>query len=705
MRLERDTLTRQAGMPVLLVRTGMPVFLVVAVLLGALWAIGVGVSPAAAKPPGDNAAGRVSIDLAIQKVYPALVRIYVVAEEPGGGRMQRMRASGSGAIVSSNGYVVTNHHVAGNAIRMTCTLANGDEVEATRVGTDPLADIAVLKLKLETRKHTDTPLAVAAWGDSNRLRVGDVVLAMGCPMAVSQSVTQGIVSNTQMILPRSMEGHFRLDGEDVGTIVRWIGHDAVIFGGNSGGPLVNLQGEIVGINELGLGSLGGAIPSNLAREVVRQLIECGRVERSWIGMEFQHRLKSDKSVTGVQVAGIVEGSPAARAGIKAGDLVTRIGGREVDAELPEHMPLVNQLVFAMPVGKTVDMVYRRDGKEHVAKLTTEQLQRAQGDPLELKEWGIAVRDITRMMALERHRKSAKGALVDSLRGGGGAVTAKLPLQSEDVILKVEGKDIADVAALKRITAELTEGKDELVPVLVQFERDTKQMLTVVKIGKEESKNRPAQASKPWSAMSTQVLTADLAESLDMADQCGVRVTEIFKRQAAEKAGVKVGDIILAVNGRKVKASQPGDSDVFDEMVRRLSVGGKAALRIVRDGKPLDLQMALESPPVSDDDLKKLTDTDFEFGARELSYHDRVDRQIPEDLQGVLLQKVETGGWASLGGLHANDFLMSVDGKPTPTIDALKAILERVKKDKPRRVVFFVQRGIHTLFCEIEPDYR
>ena len=122
------------------------------------------------------------------------------------------------------------------------------------------------------------------------------------------------------------------------------------------------------------------------------------------------------------------------------------------------------------------------------------------------------------MALERHRKSTAGVLVDSIRGGGGAATAKLPLQSDDVILQVDGQAVDNVAALKKLTAKLVEGKTERVPVLVQFERDTKQLLTVVKIGQEENKNRPASAAKPWSSLATQVLTSDLAESLDMAGQ-------------------------------------------------------------------------------------------------------------------------------------------------------------------------------------------
>lgn len=285
------------------------------------------------------------------------------------------------------------------------------------------------------------------------------------------------------------------------------------------------------------------------------------------------------------------------------------------------------------------------------------------------------------------------------------MTAKLPLQPEDVILKVDGQPVADVAALICITAQLLEGKTERRPVLVQFERETKQLLTVVKIGPEEDRNRPATAAKPWSSLATQVLTSDLADSLGMAGQHGVRVTEVFKGQAADKAGVKLGDIILAVNGKKVEASQVGDREVFDTLIRRLSIGGKATLKIMRDGKPVEVDMALEAPPLSEENVKRLTDTDFEFTARELSYTDRVNQQIPEGLQGILLQKVETGGWASLGGLRGEDFVMSVDGKPTPTIAELKAVLDQIRSDKPRRIVFLVRRGIHTRFCEIEPDYR
>lgn len=218
------------------------------------------------------------IDQAVARVYPALVRIDVVSVEGEAGRMRKGAGAGSGAIISPEGYIVTNHHVAGRAVQIRCRLSDGREVPARLVGTDALADVAVIQLDRSAWSDQSPPLAVAQFGDSDQLRVGDTVLAMGSPMAVSQSVTKGIVSNTQMIMPDLMWfATFSLDGENVGSLVRWIGHDAVIYGGNSGGPLVDLRGQIVGINEIGLGSLGGAIPSNLARDVAWQLIRTGAV--------------------------------------------------------------------------------------------------------------------------------------------------------------------------------------------------------------------------------------------------------------------------------------------------------------------------------------------------------------------------------------------------------------------------------------------
>lgn len=172
-------------------------------------------------------ADRAAIDRAIAAVYPSLVRISVVAIEHDEGREIKVEGSGSGTIITPDGYVVTNHHVAGRTRRIVCTLPNREEVPADLVGTDPLSDIAVLKL----RPATPRTFPAAAFGRSSALTRGEPVLAMGSPLSVSQSVTLGVISNTELIMPRMFQTGVAIDGENVGTIVRWLGHDAAIFPG------------------------------------------------------------------------------------------------------------------------------------------------------------------------------------------------------------------------------------------------------------------------------------------------------------------------------------------------------------------------------------------------------------------------------------------------------------------------------------------
>jgi len=196
-----------------------------------------------------------------------------------------------------------------------------------------LADLAIIKLDLTTRREPTAPVPSAKFGDSSKLKVGDVVLAMGSPGGLSQSVTRGIVANTEMIAPRMMGGGFVLDGENVGELVRWIGHDAIIYPGNSGGPLVNLAGEIVGVNEVGIASLGGAIPSNLAQHVAADLIKNGSVARSWIGV-----LSSETLFSGWSFASAVFAISRLGAASVAGAGAWAGGGGAAPASLPWPLP-------------------------------------------------------------------------------------------------------------------------------------------------------------------------------------------------------------------------------------------------------------------------------------------------------------------------------------------------------------------------------
>ncbi len=640
---------------------------------------------------------------ALEKVFPALVQISVVSTSPSSGRMEKTQGAGSGAIISKDGHVITNHHVSRRGIRFICRLPDGEEVNATLVGTDPLSDISVLKLDTDFFKENDRPIPIAEFGDSDAISVGDTVYAMGSPAALSQSVTRGIVSNKALIMS-SFIGTMRLDGENVGSLVRWIAHDARIFGGNSGGPLVDVNGKIIGINEIGVAGLGGAIPSNLARSVAEQIIEKGYVDRSWLGIDAQPLLRDMRHLRGILVGGTIAGSPAESAGILPGDVITKYDGSPVEGRIAEDIPQFNAMVMSTPINSTVELEILRDGETITIEAETVPRSAARGDDFEILTWGMTVRNLTKLAALEMKRPDTDGVLVVTMRPGGPTQEARPRLEGNDVILTVAGQPVRNIADLNRISEDSIGDSDERVPVIVEIARAGENVMTVVRIGIEPDAKPPAQARRPWLPIVSQVLTRQLAEALKI-DSGGVRITQLYPERSAETAGMQVGDILIKIDGEPIRAFEPEDSEVLNHMIRQYRVGTEVEIELIRSGEKISKMVELEERERSREHLDSHDNEHLEFAVREISMEDRVARQIPLDVEGLLVSQVSRAGWAALAGLQANDILISVDGVKVDEVDKLEELLDRVVENQADRVVLFVRRGIRTIYLQIEPRWE
>ncbi len=649
----------------------------------------------------DSQSLRAAVDSSVAIVKPALVRVHVVSTSYRNGREEKYQSTGSGVIITPEGHVITNHHVAGHATRLVCTLSTREEIDAELIGTDAMTDIAIIKLNPPDGRTFPT----APFGDSDAARVGDNVLAMGSPLSLSQSVTLGIVSNTETVLTRRLGFRsFRQDGEDIGALVKWIAHDAVIYPGNSGGPLVNMSGEIIGINEISVG-LGGAIPGNLAKEVAESLIERGSVLRSWIGITIQPLLKHGDRERGILVSGAIEGSPADEAGLESGDILVSLNGVDTTVRFEEQLPAFNRLVAELPIGSKVEAVVLREGREQTITITTTERKKRRPQQREFKKWGITARDISFMMSKEMKRDDQDGVAVTSVRPGGAAGDAKPNIRRGDVIVAVGGRQIGGIEDLVTATRELTEGADAPVSTLTTFERREESYVTVVDVGISELNDPGLEVKKAWLPVDTQVITRDIAKLLDDTSLTGFRITQVYAESTAEEAGLQIGDYITAVDGEKLTASAPEHYEELPTLIRSYRAGSEVELNVLRNGEQMKIAVELVRAPKLDREMRKYRDELFEYMARNITFFDKARENWEQEERGVLVSEVVSGGWAALGMLQVGDLIKEIGGEPVADVDGLRELMERVAEEQPPSVVIKVVRGIYTVFVELEPKWE
>jgi serine protease Do len=390
----------------------------------------------------------------------------------GDGVPRRQKGTGSGVVISTDGYILTNNHVAGDADQINVKLADGREFKARLIGKDTETDLAVVKIDAQN-------LPFARLGNSDALEQGEWVIALGSPFGLQQTMTAGIVSATGRDL-----------GVQGGQYTNFIQTDASINPGNSGGPLVNMQGEVVGINTLIFSQtgtsagVGFAIPSNLARKVYAQLIKSGKVTRGYLGVYLQPvspslaRTVGYNGTEGAVVGDLTDDSPAARSGLRSGDVIVEFDGRPVKS--PKQL---TEIVADTPVGKTSEVKYVRDGHVETTSIRLGERPSKPGDQdqpengadpeQDAGKLGASVSNVTGELARQMKLKMPGGVMIQNVQPDSPA--AEAGLRRGDVIHRVNRTPInnrqeflralASVKGEKEITFQVErEGQLQFVPV-------------------------------------------------------------------------------------------------------------------------------------------------------------------------------------------------------------------------------------------------
>ncbi|MEN8136134.1 MAG: DegQ family serine endoprotease [Thermodesulfobacteriota bacterium] len=383
-------------------------------------------------------------------------------------RPQKAQSLGSGVIISADGYIVTNNHVVEGAeeIKVRCT--NHEEYDAKIIGRDPKTDVALIKI--EPRNG----LTYIKFGDSDKIRVGEWVVAIGNPFGFENTVTAGIVS-----------GKGRSIGS--GPYENFIQTDASINLGNSGGPLFDLDGDLIGINSVifsrsgGNIGLGFAIPVNMVKNVVDQLKEHGTVTRGWLGVMIQHvtadladKFGLDLPI-GALVGEVMEDSPAEKAGIKQGDVIIEFMGREITA-----MATLPSFVALTPVDTVAELTIIRKGKKKklkvtIGKLDEEQVYASSSESENInRKLGLTVQEITPELAKTLGIKDQEGLIISDV--GNGSPAAAAGIRRGEIILEINQKSVASIKEFKDILRNIKPDNN----ILLLTKRDDHTRFVVIK---------------------------------------------------------------------------------------------------------------------------------------------------------------------------------------------------------------------------------
>ena len=373
---------------------------------------------------------------------------------------------GSGFIVDPQGYVVTNNHVIDEATGIKVTLTDGSQYDAKVIGTDKQTDLALLKIEANRK------LPAVEWGDSDALKVGDWIMAVGNPFGLGGSVTAGIISARS----RDIQS---------GPFDDFLQVDASINQGNSGGPTFDLSGRVIGINTAiaspngGSVGIGFAIPSNLAKPIIQQLRDKGTVERGWLGVQVQAVTPELASALGLKepkgalVSDVIPDSPAAKASLKQGDVILGFDGRKVD-----EMRDLPRIVAETPADKTVDLKIWRNGAEvsqsvTIARQNPRMQQMAMGEPSDSATGEAASSDTigatlapltSDLRQQYRIDDEVNGVVVTEVKPGG--IAAEQGLREGDVIVSVNQKTVSAPADVEKLAKAAKDQKKDAVLLLV-----------------------------------------------------------------------------------------------------------------------------------------------------------------------------------------------------------------------------------------------